>query len=129
MFAWLVGAGWAAFGVLVVVFIFYTLAHTWLVRPLITLVERSLGRDFFPYLDRIVAPRPASSLDTPEFWASIAKGARENHERELPALRALLDAEADQRMRELGFPTRRELDLIDEEFDEYERSLDRRSLD
>lgn len=125
MFEWLVGVGWGLLGVLVVAFIIYALAHTWIVRPLITLVERSLGRPFFPYMDRI-APRPASSLDTPEFWAGIAKSAREDHERELPALQASLDAEADQRMRDLGFPTRGELHAIDEEFEDYERSPDRR---
>lgn len=44
---------WQIVGWLVVLFIVYAAAHTWLVRPLITLIERAVGREFFPYLDRL----------------------------------------------------------------------------
>lgn len=45
--------GWQIFSVVVVLFIFYAAAHTWLIRPIITLIERIVGREFFPYLDRV----------------------------------------------------------------------------
>lgn len=39
--------------ILIAAFLFYLMAHTWLIRPIIGVIERIVGREFFPYLDRV----------------------------------------------------------------------------
>lgn len=48
---------WGIAGVGVAAFVFYVLAHWWGVRPLVEGVERAVGREFFPFMDRWMAPR------------------------------------------------------------------------
>lgn len=60
---------WGLFGLFIVLFMGYWLAHAWVIRPAIERIDRQ-GR--FPFLDRIMGPPPE------DIWERLRKNREED---------------------------------------------------